>query len=134
MMKSYTGINIQWPISQLIMSGQKTVETRTYPIPKKYIGQLMLVIETPGKSNSFSARICGIIVFDESFKYSSKKHFESDIGRHFVESDSPWAWNKKEKWGWPILSVQLFEKYKPAPPKKGIKFTTNIRIDSKQLF
>ena len=39
------GINIQFPISQLILSGDKTVETRTYPIPERYLGvDLALIV------------------------------------------------------------------------------------------
>ena len=40
--QTYTGINIQWPISQEIISGKKVVETRTYPIPNHYLNEPQL--------------------------------------------------------------------------------------------
>lgn len=52
--RTLCGINIQFPISQLIVDGSKTIETRTYPIPDHYIGKEMILIETPGKIKSFN--------------------------------------------------------------------------------
>src|SRR5262245_57207558 len=92
---NYSGINIQWPISRLILSGEKTIETRTYPIPKKYIGMDMLLIETPGKRGAFKARIVGIIKFQDSFYYESKNEFLKDVGLHFVDEKSEWGWTDK---------------------------------------
>lgn len=96
--KTYTGINIQWPISELILSGQKTIETRTYPIPKKYLNQEMLMIETPGKNGKFKARIVAIIKFTDCFRYKNKKDFYKDSHKHFVTSSSEWAWGTKSKY------------------------------------
>jgi hypothetical protein len=73
--KSYTGINIQFPISRLIIEGQKIIETRTYPIPPDFVGKEMLLIETPGRPKKFQARIIAVIKFKESFKYKSKTDF-----------------------------------------------------------
>ena len=39
MAKRYTALNVQYPISQDILSGEKTIETRTYVIPEKYLGK-----------------------------------------------------------------------------------------------
>jgi hypothetical protein len=43
------GINIQASCSELNLRGQKTVETRGYPLPEKLIGKMLALIETPGK-------------------------------------------------------------------------------------
>ena len=129
MKKTVSGINIQYPISTLILDGSKTVETRTYPIPKKYIGIEMAIIETPGPNGDFSARIMGTIVFGESFRYKSSKEFYLDQRRHCVDKNSSWKWNNTvPKWGWPILEVKKFAKPIIAPSKKGIKFTLGIKI------
>ena len=127
--KSYTGINIQFPISRLILNGAKTIETRTYPIPQAYIDQEMAIIETPGKTGNFKSRIIGLIIFGNSFKYESEKSFYKDTKLHHVTQDSDWAWNpKKGKWGWPIKSVTPFNKSKNISKRLGIKYTKDIII------
>lgn len=127
--KSYVGINIQFPISQLIVSGKKTIETRTYPIPDDYVGKEMVLVETPGKDGKFKSRIIAIIQFGPSFKYESKSTFYSDVGKHCVTKDSPWAWQQeKGKWGWPILSVKTLETPSIVKKRIGIKFTKELSI------
>lgn len=125
----FTGINIQYPISRLILTGKKTIETRTYPIPKKYIGCQLIIIETPGKGETFSARMIGLVSFGDSFKYANASEFYKDSNLHFVDKSSPWKWNNsKPKWGWPIISITPFKKEIPAPKRKGIKYTTGISL------
>lgn len=124
----FTGINIQFPISQLILSGEKTIETRTYQLPEKFENKELLIIETPGKLGNFKSRIVGIIVFSESFEYKSKKEFYKDSLRHFVDKNSEWAWKEKKKWGWVIRKVTVFDKPQPLHKRPGIVYTTNISI------
>ncbi len=128
-MKNYTGINIQYPISQLILSGEKVIETRTYPIPEQYVGKELAIIETPGPQGKFTSRIAGTIVFGSCFKYKDSYDFYADILKHCVTPDSPWKWtDAKPKWGWIISGVQKFSTPIPAPPKRGIVYTKNISI------
>jgi hypothetical protein len=125
----YSGINIQFPISNLILSGKKTIETRTYPIPSHYINQEIILVETPGKSGKFKSRAIAIIKFGPSFEYKSKKDFYSDTIRHCVTSDSPWAWDaKKGKWGWPVQIIKTFRAPIIIKKRLGIKFTKNLEI------
>lgn len=128
--KAYTGINIQWPISDLILKGKKTIETRTYPIPPKFVGQELVLIETPGKKGGFDARMVAIIVFGESFKYPSEKAFYKDTKKHGVTPDSEWAWKKDiGKWGWPIKSIKVFKKPTPVPKdKRGIRYRSELKV------
>lgn len=125
--ESFHGLNIQFPISREILSGRKTVETRTYPLPKSYIGKILLLIETPGKNGKFKARIVGKICFSNCFLYSSKAAFYRDSYKHLVTPDSPWAWTDKPKWGWIIESVERLSKPVPAG-RIGIKYTKNIQL------
>ena len=128
-MKLFTGLNIQFPISRLILGGGKTVETRTYPIPAKYLGQELLIIETPGKEGNFKSRLVGSVIFNHCFKYLSESKFYADSKRHFVTPDSQWKWtDQKPKWGWEILKINRFEQPIPAPQRRGIIYTTNISI------
>lgn len=126
--KTYTGLNIQYPISQLILSGEKTIETRTYPIPAKYLGQEMLMIETPGKTGKFKSRIVAIIRFDECFQYKNSKEFYKDVKRHCVTPDSTWAWSdEKPKWGWIINRIQVIQQKEIERPI-GIKYTCDLTV------
>ncbi|MDH4467957.1 MAG: ASCH domain-containing protein [Bacteriovoracaceae bacterium] len=126
--KTYPGINIQFPISQLILEGKKTIETRTYPIPKKYLGQELLMIETPGKAGSFKARAVAIIKFSKCYKYKSKSEFYADSKKHRVNPDSPWAWKDKSKWGWIITHIDLLDRPIELKKEKGIVFTKEIDL------
>lgn len=130
MKKIFTGINIQWPISQDILSGVKTIETRTYPIPKQYLGQEMLMIETPGKRGGFKARISAIVKFKSCFKYNSIPDFRKDIDRHLVQPGSPWDWGDKAKWGWEVEVIKTFTPPIETSFKKGIIYTKNIELDT----
>lgn len=122
------GLNLQYPISERILSGEKTVETRLYPLPRAYVNKPMLLIETPGISGGFKARISAIITFGESFQYKSKVEFYQDFARHRVDRKSPFAWKDRPKWGWPILRVELIKQHVPAPKRRGIVFTKVVEI------
>jgi len=127
--ENFTGINIQFPISRDILAGKKVVETRTYPIPKAYLGVTLLMVETPGPKGKFKSRIVAKIRFSECFLYSSKRQFYGDSKRHLVTPDSPWAWADKPKWGWVIDLVEVLDEPKKAG-KTGIRYTKNLRLKS----
>lgn len=127
------GINIQHPISNLILSGEKTIETRTYSLPEKYINQPLLFIETPGKKGQFKARIVGVIFFSECIQYTNKEAFYADTFKHKVDKNSLWAWKEKPKMGWIIDKVIIFPETFLAPYPRGIIFTTSIKIPTKLL-
>lgn len=133
--KVIPGLNIQWPWSQLLLSGQKTIETRGYPIPEKYIGVELAIIETPGPRGKIEggvdkARIVGTITFGESFQYRTKSQWEKDVTRHMVDiTDPQFAWGKsKERWGWKVVSTEQFDRVLVAPKKRGIVFAKACRL------
>ena len=122
-----TGINIQFPISRLILAGEKVMETRTYPIPEQYVKKRMYLVETPGKSGKFRSRIVAYITFDRSFPYPDAAAFYNDLAKHCVSRDSPWAWvEKKKKWGWPIISIMPLKYPRALTKRPGIRFTKNL--------
>lgn len=125
----FPGLCIQSPISQLILSGDKTIETRTYPISKKYLGLPIALIETPGKSRSFESRVIALITFGSCYKYADRKSFYKDQPSHKVSPDSPWAWNsKKPKWAWEITKVVPVKPAKRLTCRPGIVYTKNVEI------
>jgi len=126
------GINIRSPWSELLASGQKTVETRTYQIPKKYVGKPLALIETPEKGKKQKSRVIAIITFGESFKYTDGDHFREDEARHRVPPRTEFSWEKrggKSKWGWPVLSVERVNPF-PPPQPRGIVFASRVSISN----
>ena len=123
-----TGLNIQVPWSRLLINDTKTVETRSYALPKKYEGVELALIETPGKRGKFKARIIGTITFSHSFLYVFKQDWVDDYDNHKVEDgDELYGWNgKKPKYGWAVYNVVKFLKPIDITLRRGIVFTNNI--------
>jgi hypothetical protein len=132
-MDQITGINIQIPWSRLLINGDKSVETRSYALPKKYEGIELALIETPGKYGRFKAQIIGTITFSHCFRYTNKELWIDDYNRHKVEElDELYSWNEEqEKWGWVVSQIHKFNHPLPAPKKKGIIFTHGCIISNK---
>lgn len=128
MKRTFTGINIQWPISQLILEGKKSIETRTYPLPKRLVNQELLMIETPGPKGKFKARSVAIIKFTGCIEYRDSADFYMDIDRHCVQPGSLWEWkDEKPKYGWVVEVLEIL----PEPitcKKRGIVYRKNIHI------
>jgi hypothetical protein len=126
------GINIQWPWSQLIISGKKTIETRAYPLPENKKNIPIALIETPGprgrqEGGIKNARIIGVIKFTKCVKYSSLSGWRKDFTKHRVPSDDPdYQLSPGEvRYGWVTKVIKEFSKPKEAPQKKGIVWATN---------
>lgn len=121
-----TGINIQSPWANLLVNETKTVETRSYSLPKKYECVELALIETPGKNGNFKSRVIGTITFSHSFRYNDELEWSMDHNRHKVNADSLYGWNDKPKYGWVVSTVKKFEQPIEITKRKGIIFTTGI--------
>ena len=133
--KQLDGINIQWPWSELLLSGAKTVETRSYRLPERLHGVEIAVIETPGKRGKedagiVRARIIGTIVFSKSYRYSSKNHWKREYEKHRVpQDDSLYGYKSdKDKWAWIVESFKKLDRPAPPPAKRGIIFAKNCLV------
>ena len=132
--RSLPGLNIQWPWTRLILEGSKTVETRGYALPEKYVNVPLAIIETPGpKGKQFGiaqARIVGTVTFSSSFRYETFEDWAEDFDRHKVAVDNPQYKfvEGQEKWGWVIASVEVLRIERPAPAKRGIVFANDCQI------
>ena len=122
------GINIQAPWASLLINGSKSVETRSYPLPQKYEGVPLALIETPGKSRKFKSRIIGTITFSHCFQYNDENEWSNDYNRHRVHYACPfYSWDdKKPKYGWVVSNIVKFQDSLLLSKKKGIVFTTGI--------
>ena len=130
-----TGINIQTPWSELLINEVKSVETRSYPLPEKYMGEELALIETPGRYGRFKARIIGTITFSHSFKYPDQKAWQDDYNRHCVAVDDPiYNWkDDKPKYGWVVSKVTKFDKPLDIRKRKGIIFTSGIKLKKESI-
>ena len=133
--RTIPGINIQWPWSEMIISGEKTVETRGYDLPKKHLGQELALIETPGPRGKkgagiLKARILGIVVFEESYRFNNANHWKKEIHKHRVSKhDAQFGFvDGTERWGWVIKKVIRFKSPVSPPLKKGIVFASRCSI------
>ena len=129
------GINIQWPWSRLLLSGKKTVETRSYPIPAKYIGQELAIIETPGplgrKNGEIkTARIIGTVTFGASYQYKNLSHWKREAHLHGVSPDDRQYRFKSNspKWAWPVLTIKQTSQALPPPKPRGIVFARQCEL------
>lgn len=130
------GINIQAPWSQLILCGQKTVETRSYPLPERHKGKMLAIIETPGRDKGLSkAKMIGVVVFSDSFLYENREDWLMDIDRHLVQPNDPlYKYTpNKPKYGWAVQSVVRLESFVPPPKKRGIIFASECIIPGQFL-
>lgn len=126
------GLNIQQPWAALMLSGKKTVETRFYPIPDKYLDVPLAIIETPGKTGNFKSRIVGAVIFSDCYQYKSEQDFRKDAKRHLISNGDQFDWTSdKRKWAWVIREVKALKNPVPAPSKRGIIWTSKIEL--KQL-
>jgi predicted transcriptional regulator len=125
-----TGINIQAPWSFLLINGDKSVETRSYPLPKRLEGMELALIETPGKYGRFKSKIIGTITFSHSFQYPDKQSWTDDYNRHKVEeNDKSYNWNgNKKKYGWVVSKFTKFENPVDPPKKRGIVYAKNCKL------
>ena len=96
------GLNVQYPFSQLILHGLKSVEARRYPLGHRKIataGEELFLIETPGQTTHNAllgdmvlpprpetARIVGTIVFSADQRYDSTEDFRQDAGAHRIKA------------------------------------------------
>jgi hypothetical protein len=125
------GLNIQAPWAQAIVSGRKVIETRFYPLPEKWVGQPLAIIETPGQARRFTRRIAGLVIFGRSWRYADKGSFAHDQLKHLVRPDDPlfgWRLDDKPKWAWPVQWVEAHQQSLPPGFRAGIRYARAVEI------
>lgn len=128
------GLNVQYPWSKEIVSGVKSIETRGYPLSKRFSEIPIALVETPGPDQTFKARIVAVVWFASSKQYTSKASFDVDASLHRVGADSEFYWNgKKKKYGWIISRVLKLKEPLDAPTRRGRVWTGFLTIPSKCL-
>ena len=129
------GLEVQQPWAQMILSGEKTAETRAYPLPAALIGRTIYIVESlPGVARQSSLpdqvvaghtslRICGTVTFHASEQYPSRAEWLADEPRHRVPADSPYAMQtdcRTPVYAWRVERVAAFETALPVPAMQRV--------------
>jgi hypothetical protein len=125
------GLNIQAPWAEAIVSGHKVIETRYYPMPRKWIGQPLAIIETPGPARTFKRRIAGVVIFESSWCYADQATFAHDRAKHLVDPDDRrfgWRGDDRPKWAWPVRWVEAYQQTLPPGFRAGIRYARAVEI------
>lgn len=122
-------LEVQFPFSRYILSGEKTIETRLYPLPSELHGETVLLVESvTGEDGKSSLPDCvgrnhrgllalGHITFSQCIKYNSYNQWDADRERHCVSvgsfydfpSNSITSHDNPDRFGWVISSVSSSE-------------------------
>jgi hypothetical protein len=125
------GMNIQAPWAEAIVSGRKVIETRVYPMPRRWIGQSLAIIETPGKARHFKRRIAGVVIFEPSWCYPDQAAFARDRAKHLVDPHDQrfgWRGDDRPKWAWAVRWVEAYQQPLPASFRAGIRYARAVEI------
>ena len=144
-----SGININWPFSQLILAGVKTVEVRSYALGYRNVAQPdveMWLVETPGPFRGSSlaalgsallgdtvcgsqpqiAHIVGTVTFSTSHKYKHIREFHADEERHRIVRGSRYDWRGcDQRYAWSVSATRRLTETIPQPGPKGV---TGFRV------
>lgn len=110
-----------------ILSGAKTIETRSAPTLHPYVGKRMGLVRT-GKGK---AQVVGYVTIGKPKLYTNQKSFDDDAGSHLVGDDSPFHISKTKsgsKWGYELVDVERID---PRPLVDGRGIAPNPRVARK---
>lgn len=147
---SLRGLNIEWPYSQLILAGLRTVEVRGYGLgfknPNVLPGEEVWLIETLGpkkaRKNAIGdrrdigqrpkrAQIVGTVIFSQAEQYADVDAFRADAGRHCIEERGAHVWDGRgDRYAWHVWAVRALSKPICGPVKtvQGIRKHTSFEV------
>ena len=103
-------LEVQQPWATMLLQGEKTVETRRYPLPEWAKGAEVVILD-PGyvsagvsslgdRPRAGAASLLGVVVFSECVSYASEEAWNADVSRHRIGSGGAYAWDGTERFGW----------------------------------
>lgn len=123
-------LEVQYPYSNFILNGSKTIESREYSLPGALLNQSILLLESgqgsegisslpdvisPDIARSGNLHVIGIVTFCNCFQYTSEQQWADDRSQHLVPIDSKYNWSElytdgiKRKFGWVIGNVTKYD-------------------------
>jgi predicted nicotinamide N-methyase len=129
------GLEVQVPWSTRLLSGEKLIETRAYPLPEPLLldgavraaGRLpsatvlqavpvptrVAILESPvgglAVHGLASAKVVGFVTFGACKVYRSRAEWAADSALHCVQPDAApeyFGWNGEPKYGWVVSAVE----------------------------
>ena len=143
--KTLHGLELKKAWSDLILSGEKTIETRLYPLPEHLLKRPIAMLVVPKHVSVFKsglsdapspgdAKISGFVLFHACRAYESRAAWEADFQHHRVPNDSVFAWQDggPTMYAWEILTAEVIRPHPPSPAMKRVMrslFVLEARID-----
>lgn len=116
-----------------ILSGQKSLEVRRYPLPPELSGQRVLLLASTGAEgvptfgDSIAAgqtggTVVGWVLFDGAVEYSSAAAFAADAAAHCVPPTSPYAAQEggPTLYGWKVVASHRLAQPLPLPAMQRV--------------
>ena len=139
------GLEMQRPWSGLMLSGEKSVETRGYELPAPLLGVRVEILEprapgSPGVSGlgdvldgdqiGKSVRLVGWCVFSRVIVYRDGEAFDADKDLHLVTRGSRYGWKDGETevlYGWVVGHAVMYEEGHGSSDLKLRSITRRMR-------
>lgn len=123
-----TAVNVRNELNNkfadLIVSGQKSIETRRSRSLDNLIGNRVKIVRTTGKGDE--ARVIGEVTVGKPVQYRTRAEFAKDYDKHLVDEDSDFAFQDGGKFGYPMINPERYETPYPMPKRKGIVYTKEV--------
>jgi predicted transcriptional regulator len=123
-----TAVNVRNELNNkfadLIVSGQKSIETRRSRSLDNLIGNRVKIVRTTGKGDE--ARVIGEVTVGEPIQYKTRAEFAKDYDKHLVDEDSDFAFQDGGKFGYPMINPERYDTPYPMPKRKGIVYTREV--------
>ena len=123
-----TAVNVRNELNNkfadLIVSGQKSIETRRSRSLDNLIGNRVKIVRTTGKGDE--ARVIGEVTVGEPIQYRTRAEFAKDYDKHLVDEDSDFAFQDGGKFGYPMINPERYDSPYPMPKRKGIVYTKEV--------
>ena len=127
-MKTVIGLNIREPYATLIATGQKWLETRTYPFPEHLLDTEIAIVATGGGP----AKVIGSMEVWFCNQYESEDQFRLEFPHHLVARGSEFDWSDdKPKYRWYINQARFFSEHIDAPSRTGMIWRNDCQIPAR---
>ncbi|KAK9803040.1 hypothetical protein WJX72_012526 [[Myrmecia] bisecta] len=128
-------LECQAPWCARILSGEKTVECRRYPLPSKLQGKAIWLVESCGEegvpvlgdvvnAGDPAGTIVGWVEFAGCKAYKCEADFISDVAKHCVQPGNAFSWKAGQTeaiYGWEVGNTQTASpERQPVPGMKRI--------------
>mmetsp|Transcript_7590 Transcript_7590/g.10249 ORF Transcript_7590/g.10249 Transcript_7590/m.10249 type:complete len:207 (-) Transcript_7590:373-993(-) len=127
-------LEVQRPWSRKLVTLEKTVEIRGYPLPKEFKGLWIEILETPrssvvssvpdklleGTDESEELYLVGRVLISDVKEYKSIEEFNKDASLHMA-GDSEFGFREgKPCFGWTVKQAERYDCPKPCPSMQRV--------------